>query len=416
MLLPEKPTPPVTEPVQLLDADLRRIGKIIGVMIIIVLGLYLLRLIWPAIELLVYTTLPFAIALILAYILNPIVNFMQDRLRITRSGGVLILHVLLLGLVALFFSIIFPILREQLIGAYNGVPAFLRTQFPKASENMNALREWLKDQGIDMDNMIGQFVRSEGARDAAKDAASSGFTVIWDSVVYIVYVIKRLVGVVVGLSFVILVNIYLLMDFSKVRKVLEIMIPSRFQPRTFEVLAKVDEAVGGFLRGMLIDAFLVGLLQFVGLYFLDLKQYALLLGIVAGIGTFFPYMGPLAGGAPAILYVLFSGNYPGDKRALYLFLVTGLLVVVQILEGFVFQPKIVGKNAQLSPIVVLFALALGANFGIFGMIVAVPLACIGRILVKELYWDRRVQRWEHRRAVALADEKARGIESVKATQ
>lgn len=417
MLLPDKPnpTPPSQEPVQLLDRDLRRIGKIIGVMAIIGLGIYLVRLVWPAIEMLVYTILPFAIALILAYILNPIVNFMQERLRTTRAGAVVILHLVILSLAAAFFARVFPILREQVVGAYYGIPPFLRDQFPNATKNWVAVREWLADQGIDVDNLVGQFIRSEGARDAAKDAASSGFNVIWDSVVYVAYIVKRLVGVVVGISFIFLVNVYLLMDFSKVRRVLEIMIPSRYQPRTFEVLAKVDEAVGGFLRGMLIDAFLVGLIQFLGLYFLGLKQYALLLGIVAGIGNFIPYLGPVAGGVPAILYVLFSGNYPADQRSFYLVMVTGLLVLVQTLEGFVFQPKIVGKNAQLSPIVVLFALAFGANFGIFGMVVAVPLACIGRILVKELYWDGRVARWEQRRAAALEESKAGGSESTSAS-
>jgi predicted PurR-regulated permease PerM len=124
---------------------------------------------------------------------------------------------------------------------------------------------------------------------------------------------------------------------------------------------------------------------------LGMKQYALLIGFVAGAANFIPYLGPLMGEIPAILYVLLSNNYEGPKeKLLYTGLVIGLFALIQTLDGFVFQPKIVGKSAQLHPVVVILALVVGGQFGIMGMIVAVPTACILRVLIKEFYWDQRM--------------------------
>ena len=98
-----------------------------------------------------------------------------------------------------------------------------------------------------------------------------------------------------------------------------------------------------------------------------------------------------------MLYVLFSDDFESMNARL----LTGggvvlMIVVVQVVEGFVLQPRIVGKSAQLHPLAVLFALALGANYGLLGMILAVPLACIARVLLKEFYWDAREESWRAR--------------------
>lgn len=427
----EEPTPVAAESraaaasgplpaVELLDADLRRIAKVIGIMIIVAGALVAFTLAWPFIDILIRTVLPFLVALVLAYIFNPIVNFFQQRLRLSRIGGVLFLYLVFACAVTGFFAMILPTLVDQIQRAYIGISSFIQEQLarsPQAEVIYGRVATWLSEQGLELREIVVRALQSQGLREAAGTAAGTGFRVVGDALAFVYGIVANTIGIVVALTFVVLVNIYLLLDFSKLRGVMEVMIPSRHQPRTFEVLGKLDVAVGGFLRGILITAFLVGLLQFLGLTLLGLQEYALLIGIVAGVGNLVPYLGPIAGGAPALLYVLFADKYE-DERLLYLFLVLLVVVTVQMLEGFVFQPKIVGKSAQLHPIAVLFALALGANFGLLGMIVAVPAACVVRVLFKEFYWDRRQDAWEKRTGrrslePALAGPRRRGSRGEK---
>ncbi|MFW5810845.1 MAG: AI-2E family transporter, partial [Thermodesulfobacteriota bacterium] len=161
---------------------------------------------------------------------------------------------------------------------------------------------------------------------------------------------------------------------------------------------KMDTAVGGFLRGQLTVSLIVGTLFAFGLFgmgfigFPALRNYCILIGTVAAIGGFIPYLGPIMGVTPAILIILFTGGVPWSVKLITLLTVLTLFAVIQGIEGFILQPKIVGKGAGLHPLVVLLALIAGAQFGIGGMIVAVPIASITQVLVREFYWQPVQQR------------------------
>lgn len=385
---------------ELLDSRLRKIALTIGWMIIAAGVIAALAFAWPFIAMLVRTLTPFLAALVFAYIFNPIVTFVQKRARLSRVGGVLFLYFLFVVAISIFFAILLPILITQIKGAYYGISDFISARMEQKSVLTNMVADvqaWLDKQGIVVEDLLKQAVMSEGVRKTAQNAATSGFRLVGDALTFVFLVIINLFGVVMAFVLVILANIYLLLDFSKLPNILEIIIPEKSRDRTFSILSKIDVAVGGFIRGMMIDAFLVGLMTFFGLYLIGLKEYALLIGILAGLGTLVPYMGPICGCVPALLYVIFSNTYDTTQERVYMGIwVIVLTVAIQLIEGFVFQPKIVGKAAQLHPLVVLFSLALGANFGILGLILAVPLACIGRVLVKEFYWDKRELSWRVR--------------------
>lgn len=392
---------------ELMDPELRRLIKTICYMIIIAGAIVAITLSMPVFKLIVQTSLPFIVGLIFAYIFDPIVTFAQQRLKLSRIGGVAILYTLIAAAIIGFVAIVLPILVVQIQDAYHGISSFISEyveenewvrnifNIPQWKQIWAATLQWLAEHNIYIEEVVRE------ASGQVKSVASTGLRAITGTItgtVSLVYGwVTSIVGTFVFWSFVILVNLYLLLDFSKMKNVMEVMIPKKRQDRIFVVLGKCDEAVGGFIRGMLIVAFLVGLLTFLGLFALGLKQYALLIGIIAGIGNLVPYLGPISGGVPAMAYVIFSDQYETTQERIFVGLgVLILVVAIQTLEGFVFQPKIVGKNAQLHPLAVLFALAVGANFGILGMIVAVPVACIVRVLVKEFYWDKREEDWKKR--------------------
>ncbi len=390
-----------------MDPELHRLLKTICYMIIIAGAIVALTYVMPLIKLIVITALPFIVGLIFAYIFDPIVTFAQQRLKLSRIGGVTILYALIAAAIVCFVAVVLPILVVQIQSAYQGISGSI-SEFVEKNEWVKNLfnipqwkqfgamvSEWLQQYDIHLDEVVKE------AGGQVQNVASTGIRAITGTITgtlgFVYSWVTSIVGAFVFWSFVILVNLYLLLDFSKMKNVMEVMIPGGQQKRIFVVLTKCDEAVGGFIRGMLIVAFLVGLLTFLGLFSLGLKQYALLIGIIAGIGNLVPYLGPISGGVPAMLFVIFSDQYETTQERLFVGLgVLILVIAIQTLEGFVFQPKIVGKNAQLHPLAVLFALAVGANFGILGMIVAVPVACIVRVLVKEFYWDKREEDWKKR--------------------
>jgi len=359
-----------------------------------------LRAVWPIVSMLIQTALPFVVGLIFAYVFDPVVTFAQRKLGISRFAGVTVLYGCFLIAAAAFVAMVLPILVSQIGKAWVGLSGFIGERLermPQVSILMDRGRVWLAEHGLTIDELATQAARSEGVQAAARTAASSGARVFTMMIEGFVAFMQSTIGLVSFIVFAFLVNVYLLLEFSKLRHVLEIMLPSDQQARSFAILAKIDVAVGGFIRGTLITAIIVGVLTGAGLYMLGLREYALLIGLVAGFANLIPYLGPVMGGGPALLYVAFSGTYETlEDKLLYSAAVLGLTILIQMIEGFILQPKIVGESAQLHPVAVLFALALGANFGLLGMIVAVPAACVVRVLLKEFYWDAREAAWHQR--------------------
>ena len=201
-----------------------------------------------------------------------------------------------------------------------------------------------------------------------------------------------MIGFLSFLIFIGIINFYFILDWERIGPLIRKMVPPRYRENTFDVLSKIDVAVGGFLRGQLTVSAIVGTLFAIGLFtigffgFPALRNYCVLIGTAAAIGGFIPYLGPIIGVTPAIMIVLLTGGVPWSTKIFTLLGVLGLFSVIQAIEGFVLQPKIVGKGAGLHPLVVILALIVGAQFGLGGMIVAVPLASIIRVLIREFYW------------------------------
>ncbi len=120
-------------------------------------------------------------------------------------------------------------------------------------------------------------------------------------------------------------------------------------------------------------------------------DYALLIGLAAGAFNVIPYLGPVMGAVPAVILTGLEA-YQGPETdwghlVLKLGLVGLVFVAVQTLDGFFISPKIMGNRLDLHPMIILFALLLGgALMGLMGMLLAVPIACIIRVLIEEIYF------------------------------
>ncbi|MBI5154830.1 AI-2E family transporter [Candidatus Poribacteria bacterium] len=410
---------PKPTPVFVMDPQMRRVALMIGYMIIVAGFAYAVTVLWPAIQTFVGVMAPFLVALVVAYLVNPVVNFVQRKLKLTRVGGVIVLNLAALLIIGGFIALIVPTLANQCRRAYDGIaatasdkviPWFQRGEYARFIPGMEVppppapgaqtqpprpikevIHDWLLERNLTVDSIIERAL----GREEVLTAATEGAGLLGRVVTAVARGIAEVIGSIIFLVFAGLVSFYLLLDFASFRGIAEVICPDKFEPRLFDILAKVDQAVGGFIRGQIISALLVGLLTFAGLLILGMKQYALLIGCIATIGNMVPYLGPVVGATPAVLYMLLSDDHETLKwKLIYSGSVIALFGFIQFIDGFVFQPKIVGKGAQLHPVVVIIALVLGAQFGIMGMILAVPTACIARVLLKEFYWDKRYQKWQ----------------------
>lgn len=519
-----------------LDPHLRRVVLMIGYMVLIAGFAYALSVIWPVIAQIARVLAPFIAALVVAYIFNPVVTFVQERMKLTRVGGVVVVNLFILLLLAGFIGILVPILTTQARAAYHGIedtarsrvlpfvyrtleldtrpeeisigalertvdewidrqqpdlrsesvrehyeelrtsvgewvaslertepdeedadlneetdPAALEVSDPPqrlrhttGPEDLEDLRgvvlswtarhfriadstddreealaltdrvdewiagreaylagdipppswddlhertmAWLEARGIDPEQVARDFAGSAQVR----VAAAEGFGIVGALFAALLGAVLLLVNSAIFLFFVFLVSFYLLIDFHKLKPVVRTVCPEKHEARFFDVLKKMDDAVGGFLRGQIIVAFIVGTLTTIGLMLLGLKQYAILIGVIAGVGNLIPYLGPIIGAIPAVLWVLLTDSYDSmQERFIFLLITVGMFSLIQAFESLILQPKVVGKSASLHPVIVMMALILGAQFGILGMIIALPLTCIVRVLLKEFYWDVR---------------------------
>jgi len=146
------------------------------------------------------------------------------------------------------------------------------------------------------------------------------------------------------------------------------------------ILHKTDQQLGGYLRGQFFDALIIGVLSIIALWILDVK-YFMLIGIFAGLANMIPYVGPLVGGTAAVLVVLMDGG-----GGLEVLLVFAAFAAIQLTDNVLVQPLVVAKSVDLHPLIVIFAVIIGGQFfGILGMLLAVPVTGIIKVLISELY-------------------------------
>ncbi len=378
------------------DPFLRRIVYAVGVMGVITFGFYTVSLLKSTVVFVLNVLAPFIAALLMAYILAPVVIILQHQLRLGRIMGTLALYMLICLAVFLLLAFLIPKILSEFIRLFNTLKAVMPSLLAKLSQNeylqidkelILLIQEKIKAIEIDYEKLAASLIPG------LKKIASGGFEAIEFAGKGIFTSVGSVVSFFSFLTLVGIIAFYFIADWEKISPMIRKMIPPGHRDKIFAVMAKIDIAVGGFLRGQLTVSAIVGILFAVGLFFMGfvgfpaLRNYCVLIGTAAAVGGFIPYLGPLIGVMPAILIVLLTGGgMPWTTKIITLGGVLLLFCVIQAIEGFVLQPRIVGKGAGLHPLAVMLALIFGAQFGIGGMMIAVPAASILRVLIHEFYW------------------------------
>jgi len=304
--------------------------------------------------------LPFFLGAAIAYFLDPVADWLETRgcSRALATGIITVAAIIVFVMVTL---LVVPTLVQQSIQLFNIAPslardlgAFLTERFPSLLDEASTLRQSLNSLGQTVSELGGQLLNS-----ALTSAAS-------------------LINVVVLFVIVPVVAVYLLLDWDRMIEKVDGLLPRDHAPIIRSLASEIDRTLSSFIRGMGTVCLVLGTYYAVALMLVGL-QFGLVVGFVAGLLTFIPYVGALVGGALAIGLALFQ--FWGEWH--WIAAVVGIFMLGQVAEGNVLTPKLVGSSVGLHPVWLILALSVfGALFGFVGMLVAVPMAAALGVFVR----------------------------------
>lgn len=302
---------------------------------------------------------PFVLALVLAYLLEPLVTLLERR-QVPRGAAILTVYLALGLLVALLWVSVVPSISAEVDN--------LARQLPAQREQWDAMvRQWSQRLRFDSlppvvsraaDALVGQVERLLEAL-----AARVGGLLV------------ATVSHALNLVLTPVLAYYILKDRERLARGILALVPPCHRRHVVDLALNIDNTLASVIRGQLIVSMSVGALVAVGLMVLKVP-YALLLGLVTGLLDIVPYFGPVAAGVPIVALSLAKG----PMTALW---AAGLLVAANQLEGAWLQPKVMSRSAGLHPLVVIGAVLTGAELaGVIGMLVAVPATSVARDVLR----------------------------------
>ena len=298
--------------------------------------------------------LPFILGGAIAYCLDPIADRLE-RLGLSRVASVAVITLVTILTFILLFLLVIPTLVQQTAqlieiapALFNRLQTALTDRFPDLMDESSAIHQQLIT--------VGETIQSKGG-ELINGVLSSAL---------------GLINVLILLVVVPVVAFYLLLDWDNMTAKIDEMLPRDHAPVLRQLAAQVDSTLASFIRGQGTVCLVLGTYYAITLMFAGLN-FGLVVGFIAGLISFIPYIGALIGGILAIGLALFQ--FWGDWFSIG---VIGVIFVVgQFLEGNILTPKLVGGSIGLHPVWLLLALSVfGSLFGFVGMLVAVPVAAM----------------------------------------
>lgn len=308
---------------------------------------------------------PFLIAMIISYVLNPVVSLLHER-KVPRTIAVLLIYALFCTAIAVLLMNMIPMFLNQLQELNEHVPEItMRAQnfandVSKSALLPDSLRSGIDNWLISMEKRL-----STALLNLINNIGSML------NAVFIGFIIPFLA-------------FYILKDFDVLERTVITYVPRAHRVNTVRLLKDIDSALGSYIRGQFIVCLIVGVLAYCGYMLIGMPYPLLLAGIVA-ITNIIPYIGPFFGAAPALLMA-------ATVSFKMVMLVAVVNTICQILEGNVISPQVVGRKLHMHPLTIIFALLVGGELaGVIGMVIAVPIFATVKVIIQHVfaYYVRR---------------------------
>ncbi|HEY1413792.1 MAG TPA: AI-2E family transporter [Rhodopila sp.] len=330
----------------------------------------LLVVFWLALQLFASVLAPFVAAAVLAYALDPPTTHLT-RLGLPRGLAALLMIIGVIAGVLLFALLLYPLVIVQIGLLVNRIPQYA-----------TLLQGWAREVLTHLQENFGPEVVNDKLRDVVSGQAGSMLSILLSTVTGLIggsFAIFNLLSLAVVTP---VVGFYLLRDWPKVTRMIDSWLPYRYRGVIRAQALEVDRILSAWVRGQALCCLLLALYYAASLTVAGL-DLGLIVGLMAGVLSFIPYVGSIAGGVTAIGLAL--AQFPHWRGVA---VVGCVLVIGQILEGYVIYPRFLGDRVELPAVWVIFALfAGGAAFGFLGVMLAVPVAATIGVLAR--FWLRR---------------------------
>jgi predicted PurR-regulated permease PerM len=336
-------------------------------------------LIWFMAGEVVHAVVVFLVAALVALLLDPLVRAL-NRVWIPRGFAIAIVYLSFAGALTVVIAAIGIVVVDQSQSAADRIEAYLTVEHGQTGEtgfeeDVDDLQLWLNDHRLTRDVDI----REQGDK-IAEDFKNA------DVESYTTQVIDFIRGAAIGifelvfsLVLIVVVSIYMLLDMGRLTRAAD----RRFPPRqgTTGLVIRMERALAGYVRGQLLVSLTIGASVGVGMWLLGTldwapgaDRYAVLFGAFAAVTELIPYLGPILGGVPAVVY----GLVVDPISALWIFL---LFLAIHQIEGHIVIPKLMGSALRLHPLLVIFGLLAGGElYGLPGVFMALPLLAVLRAI------------------------------------
>ena len=311
---------------------------------------------------------PFLVGALLAYLSDPLADRLEAR-GLSRTSSVVIVFLVLTAVVAIALLLLLPHLLTQVQLMVERVPRVIEVlntellPFVEANLGLELGRPDLKQVAA----VLTQHWQTTGsiATTLISSVAQSGLAVVaWFANLLLIPV----------------VTFYLLRDWDLMMARIKELLPRNIEPVVSLWAGECDEVLGAFMKGQLVVMLVLGIIYALGLALLGV-DLALLLGITAGLASIVPYLGVVVGVLSSAIAAYVQMQDPT--------ILTGVALVFgvgQLLEGMVLTPKLVGDQIGLHPVAVIFAIMAGGQlFGFVGVLLALPVAAVIRVLLSHLH-------------------------------
>jgi len=304
----------------------------------------------------------FVLAVLLSYLINPLVGAISKR-GAPRVAAILWAYLALFLVMAGFLMYGFPLIIDQLNMLVEEIPQYTI----QAQEITQSIQDRYSHIGM-----------PDGMKQVFDERIRWLEETMLERVGNILASIVGLVGCIFKIILAPVLSFYILKDLELIKiKALSIL-PADWRDEALDLFKQIDRVLGSFIQGYLLVAAIVGGMTAVVMALLGV-DFALMLGMFAGLTELIPYFGPIIGAVPAVCLALLESKWLAVK-------VVAAFFIIHQLEGNIISPKILGDKVGLHPLVVIFSLLAGGElYGLTGMLLAVPAAAVLRVIINFIF-------------------------------
>jgi putative permease len=297
-------------------------------------------------------------AALLAYILDPLVIIIERR-GVSRSVATALIMLVIVMILALISFTVIPLAFEQIQAMKSDGTVPTNHTMTRFEQTLQEYASLFGVHKVSLDGLLEQLMG--GAARKLPD-----------------FLMNDSVSFLIGLVMVPFVMFFILKDVQLFKKYFISLVPNRYFEFTLDLIYKMEQQLGNYLRGQFIDAVVFGLMATVTLWVLHVP-YFLVIGIFAGFANLIPFVGPVVGALAACVAVILE---QGDLvRVAYVLLA---FIILKLLDDILVQPLAVGKHVNLHPMVIALAILAGGHlFGILGMLLVIPFLGFLKVVLEE---------------------------------